>query len=105
VDYAQGYLGRLDPATGAITEWPTPSGMDSRPYGMEVDNQERIWFVESGPHPNLFVGFDTKTEVFIASVEIESGAGTVRHMHYDQATNSIWFGTDTNTIGRAELPD
>jgi virginiamycin B lyase len=105
VDYAQGYLGRLDPATGAITEWPTPSGMDSRPYGMEVDNQERIWFVESGPYPNLFVGFDTKTEAYIASVEIESGGGTVRHMHYDQATDSVWFGTDTNTIGRAELPD
>ncbi len=105
VDYAQGYLGRLDPATGAITEWPTPSGVDSRPYGMEVDNRERIWFVESGPQPNLFVGFDTKTEAFIASVEIESGGGTVRHMHYDQATNSVWFGTDTNTIGRAELPD
>jgi len=34
-------------------------------------------------------------------VEVGSGAGTIRHMHYDETTNSIWFGTDVNTVGRA----
>jgi len=28
----------------------------------------------------------------------------VRHMFYDSRTNSVWFGTDANTIGRAKLP-
>ncbi len=105
VDYAQGYLGRLDPQTGVITEWLAPSGADSRPYGMEVDTDDRLWFVESGPRPNQFVGFDTTSETFIAGVALASGGGTVRHMHYDKPTNSVWFGTDTNTIGRAQLPD
>lgn len=105
VDYAQGYLGRLDPVSGTITEWPAPSGETSRPYAMEVDSQERIWFVESGPQPNLFVGFDTKTETFTPGVALDSGGGTVRHMHYDLATNAIWFATDRNTLGRAQLPE
>jgi len=105
VDYAQGYLGRLDPASGAITEWIAPSGETSRPYAMEVDSEQRIWFVESGPQPNMFVGFDTRTETFISGVALASGGGTVRHMHYDHSTNAIWFGTDRNTLGRAQLPD
>jgi virginiamycin B lyase len=105
VDYADGYLGRLNPGTGVITEWAAPSGVDSRPYGMEVDARDRLWFVESGVQPNLFVGFDTHNEVFVGSVPIDSGGGTVRHMHYDEPTNSVWFGTDTNTIGRARLPN
>ena len=94
----------MDPQTGVITEWQTPSGTNGRPYGMEVDAEDRIWFVESGVRPNLFVGFDPATETFAEGVPLESGGGTVRHMHYDHATNSIWFGADTNTIGRALLP-
>jgi len=60
--------------------------------------------VETGPQPNRFVGFDPGTKTFLAPVAIPSGGGSVRHMHFDRATNAIWFGTDTNTIGRALLP-
>ena len=52
---------------------------------------------------SLFVGFDTRFKTFTKGVPIESGGGTVRHMHYDKASDSIWFGTDTNAIGRAQL--
>lgn len=104
VDYADGMLGRLDPKTRAIDEWDMHGGSGSRPYGMASDAKGRIWLVESGRHPNRFVGFDPRTASFISSVEIESGGGTVRHMHYRAATNEVWFGTDTNTIGRAQLP-
>ena len=38
------------------------------------------------------------------SVEIDSGGGTVRHMVYEPSTREIWFGTDTNTVGRAKIP-
>jgi virginiamycin B lyase len=34
VDFARGYLGKLDPATGAVKEWPSPSGTKSEPYGI-----------------------------------------------------------------------
>jgi virginiamycin B lyase len=104
VDYAEGYLGHYDPATGAVEEWATPSGASSRPYGMAVDDRDRVWFVESGPDPNRFVGFDTQSREYLDTTEIASGGGTVRHMYYHAPTRTIWFGTDANTIGRAQVP-
>jgi virginiamycin B lyase len=104
VDYQRGYLGRLDPNTGDVREWATPSGENSRPYGMAIDADDRIWFVETGVRPNKFVGFDPATERYFSNTAIESGGGAVRNMFYHEPTNSIWFGTDTNTIGRAKLP-
>ncbi len=103
VDFAEGQLGVLDPTSNTITEWPMPSGCRARPYGMEVDVSDQIWFVETGPSPNLFVGFDTASEEFLGSAAIPSGAGSVRHMNYHQPTGTVWFGTDANTIGRARV--
>lgn len=105
VDYAQGYVGRLDPDTGSVEEWPVPSGREGRPYGMAVDDRDRVWFVETGPRPNRLVGFDTETKRFFSIVDIESGGGSVRHMHFHAPTNTIWFGTDANTLVRAKLPE
>lgn len=106
VDYAEGRLGVYDPDADAFEEWMMPRGEEARPYGMEVDDEDRLWFVETGPRgePNRFVGFDPATEQFIAITGIPSGAGTVRHMYYHRPTNTVWFGTDANTIGRAQLP-
>lgn len=104
VDYAQGKLGRLDPADSSFREWDMPSGSGSRPYGMAVDDQDRIWFVETGVQPNRFVGFDPASERFLASEPIASGGGTVRHMVFDAERDAIWFGSDANTVGRASLP-
>lgn len=106
VDYAEGYLGVYDPASDSFEEWALPRGGEARPYGMAVDAQDRLWLVETGPRgePNEFVGFDPETESFIAPTAIPSGGGTVRHMVYHQPTNTVWFGTDANTIGRAQLP-
>lgn len=104
VDYAQGYLGRYNPATEEVKEWRAPAAADSRPYGMAADKDGRLWFVETGVQPNRFVGFDPETETFTTPVDIDSGGGTVRHMYYDAASNSIWFGSDANTLGRATLP-
>lgn len=103
-DWTRGTLGRLDPETGEVTEFPLPSGEGSRPYGMAVDDSDRIWFVETGPKPNRFVGFDPMTSRFFSEVEIESGGGSVRHMYFHAETNSIWFGADVNTVGVAKLP-
>lgn len=103
VDYAAGYLGRFDPASGDVREWPSPAGAESRPYAMTVDERDRVWFFESGPDPNTLVGFDPATETWIDGGSPGSGGGTVRHMVYDAETRAIWFGTDTNTIGRAVI--
>ena len=104
VDYANGYLGRYSPVTTKVKEWRAPGGEDARPYGMTVDDQDRVWFVETGSFPNRLVGFDTKKNTFISITEIKSGGGTVRHMVFHQPTKTIWFGTDANTIGRARVP-
>jgi virginiamycin B lyase len=102
-DYSQGYLGRFVPATGVFSEWRNPS-KDSGPYAMAADQQDRIWFVETSPEPNNFVGFDPASEAYFSITPIPSGAGAVRHMVFDAKTNSIWFGTDTNNLGQAMLP-
>jgi virginiamycin B lyase len=103
VDYARGYLGRYDPATGKFSEWANPGGKESRPYAMTVDDKDRLWFVETGPNPNMLVGFDPNSEQFFSVTPIESGAGAVRHMVFHEPTGMIWFGTDANTLGRANV--
>lgn len=102
-DYVGGMLGRYDPAARTFREFPMPSGEPSLPYAMEVDDQDRVWLVETGPQPNRFVVFDPRTEGFTAQATVPSGAGTVRHMMYHAPTRAVWFGTDANTIGRASL--
>jgi virginiamycin B lyase len=104
VDYAGGQLGRYDVASNKFEEWPLPSGAASRPYAMAIDDQDRIWMVETGVQPNNFIGFNPKTKQFFATAPIASGAGTVRHMYYHPSSREIWFGTDRGTIGRAKLP-
>lgn len=102
-DYSRGYIGSFNPENGEMNEWEMPSAENSRPYAVTVDDKDRVWLVETGVQPNMFVGFDTNTKEWIASEAVPSGGGTVRHMVFDEATNSIWFGTDTNYIGRAQL--
>lgn len=104
VDYAGGFLGRLDPETGAVSEVPLPGGVNSQPYGMAVDEDDRIWLVETGTRPNRFLGYDSRTSEFVGQTDIPSGAGSVRHMYYDAERREVWFGTDANTVGRARLP-
>ncbi len=104
VDYARGFLGRLDPATGKSEEWAAPSGARSLPYAMAIDGRDRIWFAETGVQPNRLVGFDPKTREFFSVTEIKSGGGSVRHMVFHKPANELWFGTDANTIGRAKVP-
>ena len=104
VDYKSGYLGQYNPETTEITEWRMPGEKQSRPYGMIVDDQDRIWFVETGLKPNRLIGFDSKLKEFISKTDIPSGGGSIRHMYYHQPSKAIWFGADTQTIGRAIIP-
>ncbi len=102
-DYTDGFLGAYNPASGTFEEWPLPSGAESRPYGTARDGEGNIWLVETGVQPNRFVGFDPDSERFFAIGEVPSGGRTLRHMHYHEATDTIWFGADTNTVGRLAL--
>jgi virginiamycin B lyase len=77
-DYSRGYLGRFDPKTGKASEWPSPGGPKSQPYGITALNDE-IWYSESAVRPNTLVRFNPKTEKFQTWV-IPSGGGVVRNM-------------------------
>jgi virginiamycin B lyase len=104
VDYAKGFLGRLNTATGKFKGWSAPGGSSERPYGMTADDRNRLWFVECGPQPNRLVGFEPRTQKFFSVSTIGSGGGSVRHMVFHSPSREIWFGTDRNTIGRARVP-
>ncbi len=104
VDYKEGYLGQYNHLTTKIQEWRLPGKMESRPYGMIVDDQDRLWFVETGLEPNRLIGSDSNSKTFISQIDIPSGGGSIRHMVYHPSSKAIWFGADTNTIGRAILP-
>lgn len=95
-DEARGYLGRINPNTGATKEWAAPGGPGSRPYALTKDDAGRLWFSETGPVKRL-VGFDPASEKFFAITPV---SGTIRHMMYHAPTGSMWFGTDANNLGR-----
>ena len=101
VDYAKGRLGVYDPGSQAFEEWQMPQGEGARPYGMASDASGNLWMVASGVQPNMFVGFNPATEEFFSETPVASGGGTIRHMHYHEPSGAVWFGTDTNFIGRA----
>ena len=106
-DY-RGFINHLDPKTGKFAEWPMPSGAASQPYAHAQDDQDRIWIVETGVHPNKLVAFDTKTKEWVANIPIPSltaqGRNTIRHMTFNRATRELWFGTDAGTIGKINIP-
>lgn len=104
VDYTRGFLGRLDPATGRITETPMPGGPASLPYGMGKDDKGRLWVTESGRNGAILYGYDPKSRQFFGRTLIgKEDNNTIRHMYFDPKTGQLWFGTDQGTIGRAEV--
>ena len=79
-----------------------PGGDNAQPYGMALDARGNVWLAEGG-QPNRLVAFDPRREAFIHVISIPNAQGSIRHMHYNAATASIWFGEDSNYIGRLQL--
>lgn len=103
VDSGRGKLGRFDPERQEVRDWDSPGGSEAAPYAMTVDHLGHVWYVETGVEPNRIIGFDPHAEEFFSVTAIPSGAGSVRHMIFDDTRKAIWFGTDANTIGRATI--
>ncbi len=104
VDYTRGFLGRLDPKSGAVREWASPAGAGAMPYAMTIDDAGRLWYVETGVHPNRLVGFDPASERFFSVTAFGGNPNTVRHMVFHAPSRTLWFGTDANSIARARVP-
>jgi virginiamycin B lyase len=100
-DYSRGYLGRFDPKTGKATEWPSPGGPKSQPYGITALNDE-IWYSESAVRPNTLVHFNPKTEKFQTWV-IPSGGGVVRNMMPTADGNLVLACSGVNRVALVEI--
>jgi virginiamycin B lyase len=89
-DYARGFLGHLDPATGHVEEFASPGGQKSRPYAIDVTADGAIWYVETGDETrNMLVRFNPATKK-MQTFPIPSGGGTVRNMEIDRNGN-LWL--------------
>jgi virginiamycin B lyase len=102
VNSGKGRLGVHDPKTGKITEWDSPSGPTSHPYGINVLDGI-VWYNESGVRPDTLVRFDPTTETF-QSFPLMSGtvyAGIHRNGHVTRDGKSLLLHqTATNRIIR-----
>jgi virginiamycin B lyase len=97
VNSTRGRIGRLDPATGSIKEWDSPSGPTSHPYALVVVD-DIIWYNESGMRPDTLVRFDPETEVF-QSWAMPSGVGINRRMWVTKDKDILIHQTSTNRVG------
>ncbi len=100
-DFARGFLGRLDPKSGKVSEWPTPSGPKSQPYGI-VFAKGALWYNESNAKPNTIVRFDPKTQKF-QSWAIPGGGDIVRNMDVRPNRNPITANSLVNQVGLVDI--
>ena len=100
-DWAEGHLGRFDPATGAAKLWPSPGGAESNPFGIAVTPDGTVWYSEAGVLPeNTIVRFDPKTETF-AVAAIPNGGGIVRNMAATPEGRIYFVCSALNKVGVA----
>ena len=100
-DYARGYLGRFDPVTGAVREWASPGGPESRPYGIATVGNA-VWYSESSVRPNTLVRCDIETERFQTWV-IPSGGGVVRNMMATANGDLVLACSAVNRVALVEI--
>ncbi len=103
VNSSMGRIGRLDPATGEVEEWDSPSGPRSHPYSLAIIN-DKVWYNESGMRPDALVRFDPVTESF-QSWEIPSGVGIIRHVWVTRAGELLIHQSSSNRVGRVTIKD
>ena len=103
VNSSMGRIGRLDPASGDIKEWDSPSGSRSHPYSLAVIN-DKIWYNESGQRPDALVRFDPETETF-QSWAIPSGVGIIRHTWVTRDGDLLIHQSSSNRVGRVRIKD
>ena len=101
-DYSRGYLGRYDIKTGKLTEWPSPGGPRSQPYGITTIG-DIVWYSESNTKPNTIVRFDPKTEKFQSWI-IPSGGGVIRNMVHTPDGSALWLAcSGVNRIAQVQI--
>ena len=101
VNSTLGKIGKLDPETGQITQWDSPSGPKSHPNSMAVIDAV-IWFNESGMRPDALVRFNPATETF-QSWAIPSGVGIIRNTWVTEAGDLLIHQSSSNQVGLVKI--
>ena len=101
VNSSLGKIGKLEIATGAVTQWDSPSGPLSHPYSMTVIN-DIVWYNESGMRPDALVRFDPSTEKF-QSWAVPSGIGIIRHTWETREGDLLIHQSSSNRVGRVRI--
>jgi virginiamycin B lyase len=102
-DFARGTLGRLDPKSGKVTEWASPSGPKSQPYGIAYA-KGALWYCESYAKPNTIVRFDPKTEKFQTwTIPGRLGGDIVRNMDVTSDGDVLLANSLANEVGRVQI--
>ena len=80
-------IGHWDRATDKVSYYETPSPR-GRPYGLIVDHDDKVWYVEY--FTDAVVRFDPDTKAF-TRFKIQSSPAQMRRLGVD-SKNIIWFG-------------
>jgi streptogramin lyase len=95
----RGKLGRLDPETGAVTEYEIPLDW-ANPYDVQADEHDNMWM----PMDNHIVKFDQKTKKFtIYPMPMRTDSPKISITR----DNAVWFiprsGGTTNNYGAGAI--
>lgn len=84
-----GAIGKLDRETDSVTWWDVPV-LRSRPYGITLDRNDRVWFAQY--HNSAIASFDPKTETFRNYRVTDAGPTNIRRPGAD-SKGMIWTAT------------
>ena len=101
-DYSRGFLGHLDPRSGKVEEFASPSGPKSAPYGISAIKGV-LWYSESEASPNTIVRFDPKTKKF-QTWTIPGGGNIVRNTDVTPDGNWVLANSLTNEVTLVTVP-
>jgi len=102
VNSSLGKIGRLNPNTGVVEQWNSPSGPNAHPYALAVID-DVVWYNESGMRPDTLVRFDPASERF-QSWAIPSGIGIIRHVWVTEDKNLLIHQSSSNRVGIVRIP-
>ncbi|MEJ2093651.1 MAG: hypothetical protein P8X93_00295 [Gammaproteobacteria bacterium] len=112
-------IGKLDTASGEV-KYSSLESEAAKPLDIKLDSGERPWvslsatnrlatidtetFEVTGLNPNRLVSYNPWEKKFSNISDIPSGGDRIDEMFFDKESGQIWFGSNTNFIGRAKLP-
>jgi virginiamycin B lyase len=109
-DFGQMFLGKMDPNTGKVTQYPIPETKKGFPVGtlnLEIDKDNNPWI--GVMYQSAIAKFDRKTEIFrtwSTPKEWDTDAGQLGHIAIEgtPTDNKVWIkNSDGGNIYRLDL--